>query len=399
MRNDDIPDVFPPEGFGGKGPRKGPRARRSGGPELHLSPRAVAAVAALLVVLSLGTAMAVTGRLGFTTVEADEVAVKVNYLTGGETVITDAGYQIFLPVVEEVFKFDKRVQNFEMRGNDYVGTSTVPKLGVRANDGSNFRFERLEIQYAVIPSMADTILRRAGPGDGYKTEWMKAHARSILRDEFGRYSAEEIADPGQLQAAFAAGKERLNDMLEPFGLRVIEMPQQRPNFDAEYEQAIEERKVTDQDVERLVAMEDQLMREREQRLAAVEREKSIEMEQLKGELDRERLGAEREAIQMQKSADAYALEQVASGQAEQAQLIAEARGKTEQYTKEAEGLRARVEALAERGEVVVREAIVEQLARISFTFLPYSRDPAPERLEISNPGAAGAAAGASTGGN
>ena len=126
--------------------------------------------------------------------------------------------------------------------------------------------------------------------------------------------------------------------------------------------------------------------------------KSIEMESLKGELDRERLGAERGAVQLKKSADAYALEQVAAGSAEQAQLLAEARGKTEQYTKEAEGVRARAEALAERGEVVVRESIVEQLSRIQFTFVPYSRDPAPERLEITG-GSAVDAAAATQGGN
>ncbi|MEL7341960.1 MAG: PAS domain-containing protein, partial [Bacteroidota bacterium] len=41
------------------------------------------------------------------------------------------------------------------------------------------------------------------------------------------------------------------------------------------------------------------------------------------------------------------------------------------------------EALAERGEVVVREALVEKLMGVKFTLVPYSRDPAPERLEHS----------------
>ena len=396
MSKDDIPDVFPPEGFGGKGPRPSrPGSQRR---TVKVSPRLVIAITAIFMVMLVGLTMALTGRLGFTTIETDEVAVKVNYLTGTSTVITEPGYQIFLPGIEEVFLLDKRFQNFEMRGNEFVGNAVVPKLSVRANDGSNFRFESLEIQYALIPGDAAKVLELAGPADGYKDEWIKAHTRSILRDEFGRYSAEEIADPGELQAAFAASKQRLSAALEPYGLRIIEMPQQRPNFDAEYERAIEERKVTDQDVERLVAMEDQLMREREQRLAGVEREKSIEMESLKGELDRERLGAERGAIQLKKSADAYALEQVAAGSAEQAQLLAEARGKTEQYTKEAEGLRARAEALAERGEVVVRESIVDQLSKIQFTFVPYSRDPAPERLEISG-GSAVDGAAATKGGN
>ena len=39
------------------------------------------------------------------------------------------------------------------------------------------------------------------------------------------------------------------------------------------------------------------------------------------------------------------------------------------------------QALERRGEVVVREAIIEKLRSIKFTLIPYSRDPAPKRLE------------------
>ena len=51
------------------------------------------------------------------------------------------------------------------------------------------------------------------------------------------------------------------------------------------------------------------------------------------------------------------------------------------YSKEAEGLASRAEALEKRGEVIVREALIEKLAGIRFNFVPYSRDPAPNRLE------------------
>jgi regulator of protease activity HflC (stomatin/prohibitin superfamily) len=394
MSDKQIPDHFPPEGFGNP-PRRGPRLLTGsrGGPPRSPT-RALLTFFLLLTLFLLVSAMTVTGRLGFATIDPEEVGVKVNYLTGSREVIDQPGYQVFLPIVEEVFKLDRRVQNLAMSGNDFQGSSIVPLLTVRANDGSNFRFESLEIQYSLIPSAAAAVLERCGPGDGFKRDWLRDFARSILRDEFGRYSAEEIANPALLQAAFTSGKDRLSAALEPFGLRIIEMPQQRPVFDAEYEQAIEERKVTDQNVEALRAMEDQLRRERERALAGVEREKTIEMEQLKGELDRSRLGAERDAIELRRSAEAYALERRAAGTAEQAQLLAEARGLTERYTKEAEGLEARVAALAERGAVVVREALVEKLLQVQFTLVPYSRDPAPERFEHSGAGGAGSTAAA-----
>ena len=184
-----------------------------------------------------------------------------------------------------------------------------------------------------------------------------------------------------LQTAFAAAETRLRESLEPYGITILEMPQQKPNFDAEYERAIEDRKTTDQDVERLIAMEDQLRRERDQRLAAVEREKSIELEQLRGTLDRERLEAERDKTKTVKAADAFKIEREAQGEAQLAALLAEADGLTEKFTKEAEGVQAQADALAQRGEVVVREALIEKLLGIRFTLVPYSRDPAPNRIE------------------
>jgi hypothetical protein len=184
-----------------------------------------------------------------------------------------------------------------------------------------------------------------------------------------------------LQLAFAACEERLNAALMPYGLRIVDIPQQKPIFDQAYERSIEDRKVADQDVERLIAMEEQLRQEREQRFAMVEREKSIEMESLRGELDRERLAAERDSTRMRSAADAFKIERNADGQSQLAELVARSRGLVDKYTKEAEGVRAQALALASRGEVVVREALIERLAGVRFTFVPYSKDPAPDRLE------------------
>ncbi len=50
-------------------------------------------------------------------------------------------------------------------------------------------------------------------------------------------------------------------------------------------------------------------------------------------------------------------------------------------TKEAEGVASKAEALEQRGEVVVREAIINKLLNIQFTLVPYSRDSEPKRLE------------------
>ena len=111
------------------------------------------------------------------------------------------------------------------------------------------------------------------------------------------------------------------------------------------------------------------------------KEKEIEWQSLQGSLIKALLNAEQRQIELEKAADAYAVAKGFEAKAENAQLVQRAVGMTAKYTKEAEGILARAEALEKRGEVVVREALIAKLKSIDFTLVPYNRDPAPKRLE------------------
>ncbi len=349
-----------------------------GGPSLI-----VLLVGAVVVLVLAAVALGGTGRLGVAQVADNQVAVLVDYMGGDKEILAEPGVKLFLPIVQEIFLFDQTSQEFFMEGDRFVDDNHVPRLTVRADDGSNFWFEELRILFNIIPGEADKLLEDSGPGEGFKRNWIKTYARSILRDEFGRFSAVEAANPTVYSAAKVASQLRLNELLGPHGLEVTEIVIQKPHFDPKYERAIEDRKEADQEVERLIALVDQLAQERGQRLSAVEKEKQIEMQELTGELTREFLNAERQAINITQAAAAYAIERTKGGEGEKAQMIAQARGLEAKYSKEAEGLIARAQALELQGEVVVREALIEKLSRIKFTFLPYSRDPSPKRLEHS----------------
>ncbi len=333
----------------------------------------------IAAVLVLG--MWITGRLGFAQVRDDQGGIVVNYFSGSREVVQTPGFKLYLPFIEEIFLLDKSSQEFRMQGDRFVDDNHVPQLTVRANDGSNFFFEEVSILYEIVPGQANIVLDDSGPGEGFKKNWIKGYARSVLRDEFGRFSAVEAADPTQFSIATQRSRVRLNELLEPHGMRVTRIVTPKPKFDPAYEQAIEARKEADQEVERLIAKVAQLEQEREQRLSAVEKEKLIQMQALEGDLVKLMREAQADAQRVTKSADAYALKRRREGEGEQESLVAQARGQEAKYRKEAEGLEAQASALAERGEIVVREALVEKLAQIFFTFVPYSRDPAPQRLE------------------
>ncbi|QDV05088.1 SPFH domain / Band 7 family protein [Planctomycetes bacterium Poly30] len=371
-----------PWGSGGSG--GGGRGGRSGGPDFPDPPPLVKIAGGVFVVLLvLFTVLGLSGKLGIAKVEADEIAVRVNYLSGTEHVVSDPGYQFYIPFLMDVYKLDGRTQEYLMKGDSYQGLGQAPYLTVRAIDGSNFWFDELKIQYEVNPDDAGILIRDSGLGDNYKEEWIKSYARSILRDEFGRYSAVDVADPTVYKQAPEAARAKMNEILGPHGIRVVRIITPNPQFDENYERAIEMRKEADQEVEELRARVLQIEQEREQRLAKVRKEKEVEMQELTGQLTKELLAAEQSAIRVEKSADAFAMERIAEGTANEARYKAEATGLVAKYTKEAEGIESKAKALEQRGEVVVREALVQKLLGVKFTLVPYSRDPSPERLEHS----------------
>jgi membrane protease subunit HflC len=384
-----------PSDFGGGGPRpprppripgqpgRGPRSSGDGPqlPNIKIPKKLAAVLGVLFLAVILVVAALVSGRAGIVEVSDREVAVIVNYVTGNQEVVNRPGYKIFIPFAEQAFKFDKSPQEFKMSGDRDIDDNHVSRLTVRANDGSNFGFEELTIQYQLLPSEANVVLNDSGVGDSFKQNWVRTFARSILRDEFGKYSAEEVADPSGYTQATMQARDRLNAALHPHGIDIMEIITPKPKFEARYEQAIADRKVANEMVEQLKVKAGQLLKERDRRLGEIERDKATEYELLLGTLEAGRISAEKDAVRVMKSADASKITELARGQASEQQLTEKARGLSELARKEAEGLRARVEAVAQRGEVLVREKLAEKFAKIVFEIVPYRRDPAPTRIE------------------
>jgi membrane protease subunit HflC len=370
--------------FGESEPPGQPPRRRGRGRDDRPPPNVAKIVALVLlgVVVLMFLLMVATGQGGFVEVQDTQAAVILNYITGSKEVVTTPGYQIFFPFVQQAFVFDKSPQEFVMQGDVDKDANHVAKLTVRANDGSNFWFDEIRIQYELVPENADFVLSDSGTGEAFKENWVRAYARSILRDEFGKYTAVEVADPTAFGPATAEAERRLNETLQQHGVYVIQIITPRPKFEARYEKAIEDRKVADQEVEKLRTRAEQLKQERERRMAEIDSTRTVEYEALKGELTAKIIATERERVKVERDADAYATERLGEAEARRAAMIEEARGLTEKATREAEGLRAITAALEQGGEVLVREELVELLRKVKFTLLPYSRDPAPTRLEL-----------------
>jgi hypothetical protein len=303
----------------------------------------------------------------------NEAAVVFDYMTGEGRVVVDPGFQTVVPYLQGVFTVDKSPVEYLMRGNDVATGTHVPRLVVRARDGSSFWFEYVTIQCAVSTESLMAVLEDAGPGDGFKQELIDAFARPILRDAYGRYSAEDIVLPENRQAATLAAKERLAEALAPHGIEVLELSASKPMFAKEYEATIERRKVAEQETDSLGLKAEELAAARDERLAKIAREKSLELEKVRGKLEGQIEAASLEGLLRRAAADAYETGRLLAGRLELTEKSMEAEARTAKYAKEAEGFLAQAEALAEQGELAVRAALVEKLQSVEFVLAPYNR--------------------------
>ena len=323
-----------------------------------------------------------SGHSGLARIADDQVAVVIDGWTGSRELVTTPGYRAYLPWLQEVETLDRAPNTLVFGGSEKQGRGRSPRLIVRARDGSTCWFENLALVYGLRSERAPQVLDDAGPGEAWKSDLVAFYARSILRDEFGRFGTEELAQVQNLRAAARAAQERLDRALEPHGIELLEIATPQPSFDKAYEDHIQRRKINDQESARLSAQLDQLAEERHQREAGARRVKEVEYAKLAGNLAHDLKAAQNEELRLRGEADRYYLERVRAAEAarvEKEGTAALLREKNAAYAAELEqqGL-----DLERYGELAVRMALVDKLAGIEFSLVPYSRDPAPQRLEV-----------------
>ncbi len=344
----------------------------------------VAVVIAVIVFLMLAFFLT-----GITVVDTGEVAVIMNNITGHPRLKLTNGTVVHWPFgIAEVYKLDKRRQMIQMTGRpdrgDRPGDDSVQ---VKTNDGSNVNVD-VEIQYEIIPDRAHEIVSRIGRGDAYRGGIVRAYARSILRDELGQLSVVDIADPSHRAMKTTQVRQRMNEQLDPYGLRIVLVTATNPVFNPEYEKMIKQRKEADQETRNERSAQETAREEQKRSIADAEREKNVAIRKFEGEMNARTIAARADAEQAVRRNEgaAYAVRK------EGEQALAQARN--EAAAIEAEGLaRAKaVEELArayeEGGLALVREALAEKYAGVVMQGRPYSLASEVDRLRLEHAGAA-----------
>ncbi len=322
------------------------------------------------------------------TIEAGQVGVRINNVTGSTEVITQPGLVLELPFgIHDVYIIDVTPQTFHLRGTENKSPLEVRELDVRASDGSSFDFNDTTLLFRAIPAKADETLRDSGLGHAYY-EWMLPYTRSILRDEFGRESTISVSDPTSFAKAEDRARQRLNKLLGQHGIEVTSIVTPRPRFSKEYEDLIENRNQTEN---QLAVIDSELQRaqtERDRKLAEVERDQNKIIQTKRAELESQLATAVTTQVETHREVDTYKIEKLAAGQAARSAAKSKSDELKGQLQADYESRKAQIEAFRNQPVERVMERLGERLKGVTIEIQPYRNDGSPQRIQLQNVGGA-----------
>jgi regulator of protease activity HflC (stomatin/prohibitin superfamily) len=335
-------------------------------------------------------ALALLSRaIGVKKMQADQVAVIVNNLSGDLRLHKKVGAIVYCPYFQDIYLLDKTRQTLEMTAEqgrgDRQGRDDVK---IKTIDGSDVDVD-ITINYEIDPEKAIEIAMTSGPTDEYTYKWIRDYARSICRTEFGELTTEKFYDSELRRQKAGEALESLNKSLNAWGIIVTDVIPQDFSFYEEYQEKIKEKKLADQEIEE----------EKSKAKAAEENQKRVRIEETKrmevevarfdGEMQKQRIEAEAAAKKTMLEAEAYAIRIQAEAEAEFIRLQNEAKAVLATKKADAEGIKALADAFKGPGGMnLVRMEYAKRLKELKLTGTPVSIDNRMEKLELNEAGAA-----------
>jgi len=258
----------------------------------------------------------------------------------------------FLPFINDWHVFDTKLQNLEMTYSQVRGDrKSRDDLVLKTIDGNDISLDVI-IAYRIDANKAPHILQYVARDDAtLRDKIVRTVARSKPRDIFGELKTEAfyVADAREAQSGKA--REALQEILGPMGIIVEKVLTNDYRFNPEYQKAIEDKKVADQQVEKNKSAQH----------AATEEYKR-KLEEARGEVNKMVADADGQYLKDQIEADVYQEQQQLLAKAIQAEGIAEANGIQEMNN-----------ALAgSGGEAIVKLRIAEVIQGKRIILLPVS---------------------------
>lgn len=347
------------------------------------------AVAILVILLGVFLSM----RLG--RVDASDIGVRVNNITGAVTLVMEPGSFFYNSLYEDFYQIEKTQKTLQMRseGNEDVRIKTRDGADVRLDVEVNYRLllEEAVIRDRVIPeSGIDKIAdgRRSGNRsmdalEAYQHKWIRDYSRSIVRYIFGQLSTEEFYESSKRTEKARESEKELNRLLHPHGIEVLKVVPDKFRFYEEYERKIREKKEANQEAQKQQDLARAALQDQKRQEVEATKTAEVEIERIKGTLERDRIEAESEAIKIRKTAEAYAIKTKIEAEALFYQAEREAKGTLVKAKAEAEALQNLVTALAgEGGRNLVLRELADKLKNASIEGVPYATNALVQKVSV-----------------
>lgn len=357
-------------------------------------------VTLILIIIGLFTMIRVSR------IQADQIGVFVNNVTGDITVDTQPGANLYNGWLTDFYVLDNREQSYVMSRQEGGGSGEEVNIKTREGAdigldvGINYRLvaDASVIKEKVIPECGlNQLATRTGPLDAYKLKWIRDYSRSIIRYKFGELTPNSFYDASLREEKGREAKEELNRLLQPHGITVTLVSPQRFMFYRELEDMIQMKQEAEQEVEAEKAQAIAALQEQEREKTKATASLNVEVQKRDGELRKDILEAEAEAERGTKAAEAYAYRIKTEADAAFYKAQNDAKSMLARAEAEAEGLRKLAESLSGNGaDNLVKMRYVDALRNARISGVPYATDPRIQKVEVSGAGTTPAAAGIST---
>ncbi len=311
----------------------------------------------VLMAVALACLQAFSGCVFYST-DSTEVGVRTRkFSLIGKKGVEDKVYApgstyFFLPFINDWNTFDTKLQNLEMVFDRSRGDRrSQDDLLFKTIDGNDISLDVI-IAYRLDAEKAPYILQNVADDDRtLREKIVRTIARSKPRDIFGELTTEEFYVADKREAQSQRAKEVLQEMLGPLGIVVEKVLTKDYRFNPEYQKAIEDKKVADQQVQKNKSAQHAALEEYKRKL-----------EEAKGEVNKMIADADGTYRKAKIEADVYYEKQQLLAEAIKAEGVAEAKG-----------IREMNNALAgSGGEAFVKLRIAEALQGKQIMLLPVS---------------------------
>lgn len=288
----------------------------------------------------------VAGSLGcLRSTEGTETGIKIRKFAKNDVIVPPGQTVPYLPFFHDWYVYDQKQQVMEMKKTEQYDDA----LDFKTVDGNDIHVD-LTIQWRIDPAKAPELLRTVGASmEEIGRGIVRPLARSIPRDVFNELTSEQFYNSDNRTEKQRKAHAKLNEALEEYGIICDGVILGDYRFDAEYQKAIDDKKVADQKVNKNKSAAE-----------AAREEWKRKLEETKGQVGQQIAAAKGKARQRELEADAYYEAKALEAEA----LLAE-------MTAQAEGLRKQRQAIAgSGGRTMVKLAIAKALKGKRIVLVP-----------------------------